>query len=153
MTVLIRRGSLAATMSSYLRRQIDAADNIEVRAHTEVIGCSGDGTLESLTLRDSRSGDVETVPAAALFVLIGAEPHTAWLPGEIRRDDWGYVLTGPSLPADSWRLERPPFALETSLPGVFAVGDTRDGSNKRVASAVGEGSVVIQQVHQMLEEG
>jgi thioredoxin reductase (NADPH) len=152
-TVVIRRSSLAATMSSYLRRQIEAADNIAVRPHTEVVGCGGDGALESLTLRDSRSGQTETVAAAALFVLIGAEPRTSWLPEEIARDDWGYILTGPNLPAGSWPLERAPQPLETSLPGVFAVGDTRDGSNKRVASAVGEGSVVIEQVHRHLDEG
>jgi thioredoxin reductase (NADPH) len=150
-TLLIRRGSLVETMSSYLRDQLEAADNIEVRPYTEVTGCAGDGVLESLTLRDSRSGRTETVPAAALFILIGAEPRTSWLPPDVRREDWDYVLTGPDLPAGSWPLERPPLPLETSLPGFFAVGDVRCGSTKRVASAVGEGSVVIQQVHELLE--
>ena len=150
-TVLVRRRSLAETMSRYLIDEIEAADNVEVRAEAEVTGCSGDGALEAITLRDCASGLSETVPAAALFVLIGAEPHTSWLPPAIRRDDWGYVLTGPDLPAGSWPLGRPPLMLETSLPGVFAVGDAREGSTKRVASAVGEGSVVIEQLHRLLD--
>jgi thioredoxin reductase (NADPH) len=149
-TLLVRRGSLGETMASYLVAQIEAAENVEVRPYTEVVGCSGDGLLESIDLRDVRSGRTTTVPAAALFILIGAEPHTEWLPPEIRRDDWGYLLTGPDLPADSWPLERAPLALETSLPGVFAAGDAREGSTKRVASAVGEGSAVIQQVHALM---
>jgi thioredoxin reductase (NADPH) len=107
--------------------------------------------LEAITLYDSASGRTETVPAAALFLLIGARPHTAWLPDAVRRDDWGYLLTGPDLPEGSWPGARPPLMLETSLPGVFAVGDTRRGSTKRVASAVGEGSVVIEQVHQLVD--
>ncbi len=139
-------------MSSYLRHQIAAADNLDVRPHTEVAGCRGNGRLEAVHLRDSRTGDVAEEPAAALFILIGAEPHTSWLPAAIVRDDWGYVLTGSELPEEAWPLERPPLTLETSLPGVFAVGDTRDGSNRRVASAVGDGSVVIQQVHRLLDE-
>jgi thioredoxin reductase (NADPH) len=149
-TVVIRRDSLVDTMSSYLRDQLDAADNIEVRPRTEVAGCSGDGVLETVTLRDSASGRTETMPAAALFILIGAEPRTAWLPPAIRRNDRDYLLTGPDLPAEAWPLERPPLPLETSGPGVFAVGDVRCGSTKRVASAVGEGSAVLQQVHELL---
>jgi thioredoxin reductase (NADPH) len=150
-TILVRRGSLAETMSSYLIDEIEAARNIDIRPHAEVTGCSGDGVLETITLRHRISGQAETVPAAALFILIGAEPHTAWLPPGIRRDAWGYLLSGPDLPAGSWPLARQPLMLETSLPGVFAVGDARDGSTKRVASAVGEGSVVIEQVHQLLD--
>ncbi|MGH2761186.1 MAG: FAD-dependent oxidoreductase [Thermoleophilaceae bacterium] len=150
-TVLVRRESLAETMSTYLVDEIDAADNIEVRPHAEVGGCSGDGFLEAITLRDSASGRSDTVPAAALFILIGAQPHTSWLPDGIRRDKWGYLLSGPDLPSGSWPLSRPPLMLETSLPGVFSVGDARSGSTKRVASAVGEGSVVIEQVHQLID--
>jgi thioredoxin reductase (NADPH) len=149
-TMLVRRGSLVETMSSYLIAGIEAARNIDVRANAELSACSGDGILETITLRDRISGHNETVPAAGLFIQIGAEPYTAWLPPEIRRDAWGYLLTGPDLPPGSWPLERPPLMLETSLPGVFAVGDAREGSTKRVASAVGEGSVVIEQVHQLL---
>jgi thioredoxin reductase (NADPH) len=150
-TVLVRRGSLGETMSSYLIDEIDAAENIEVRPHTEVAGGSGDGSLETIVLRDCRTGRTETVPAAALFVLIGTQPHTSWLPEAVCRDGWGYLLTGTDLPEDDWPLERPRLMLETSLPGVFAVGDARNGSTKRVASAVGEGSVVIEQVHQLMD--
>jgi thioredoxin reductase (NADPH) len=150
-TMLVRRGSLVETMSSYLIDEIEAAGNIDIRPNSELTACSGDGVLETITLRDRVSGHTEAVPAAALFIQIGAEPYTAWLPPEIRRDAWGYLLTGRDLPVGSWPLERPPLMLETSLPGVFAVGDAREGSTKRVASAVGEGSVVIEQAHQLLD--
>ncbi len=149
-TILVRRASLAETMSRYLIHEIEAAENIEVRPHTEVIGGAGEGALKSVELRDCRTGREETVPAAALFLMIGAQPHTEWLPDSICRDERGYLLTGSDLPEDDWPLERKQLMLETSLPGVFAVGDARHGSTKRVASAVGEGSVVIEQVHQLL---
>jgi thioredoxin reductase (NADPH) len=152
-TILIRRDSLVETMSSYLIEEIEAAENIEVRPFAEVTGCTGDGALESITLRDCASGQIEAAPAAALFVLIGAEPHTSWFPPAIRRDDWGYVLTGADLPSGSWPLARSPLMFETSQPGIFAVGDAREGSTKRVASAVGEGSVVIEQVHHLFHTG
>src|SRR5918992_1816486 len=144
-TILVRRASLAATMSRYLIDEIEAAENIEVRPHTEVVGGAGEGALKSLELRDCRTGELETVPAAALFLMIGAQPHTEWLPETICRDKRGYLLTGSDLPEGDWPLERSQLMLETSLPGVFAVGDARHGSTKRVASAVGEGSVVIEQ--------
>jgi thioredoxin reductase (NADPH) len=149
-TVLVRRASLTETMSRYLIDEIEAAENIEVRPHTEVTRGAGDGALKSLELRDCRSGRLESVPAAALFLMIGAQPHTEWLPESICRDERGYLLTGSDLPEGDWPLERPQLMLETSMPGVFAVGDARRGSTKRVASAVGEGSVVIEQVHQLL---
>ena len=149
-TILVRRASLGETMSSYLINEIDAAENIEVRPHTEITGGAGKGALKSVDLRDCRTGHVETAPAAALFLMIGAQPHTEWLPESICRDERGYLLTGSDLPEGDWPLERPQLMLETSLPGVFAVGDARHGSTKRVASAVGEGSVVIEQVHQLL---
>lgn len=142
-TILVRGASLAASMSSYLREAIEAAENIEVIAGTEVVDGAGEGRLERLTLRDAAGGATESVAADALFVLIGARPGTEWLPPEVERDEWGYVLTG--------RDERQ--MHETSLPGVFAVGDVRHGAVKRVASAVGEGSAVIQQVHRHLEAG
>jgi thioredoxin reductase (NADPH) len=151
-TILVRRASLRETMSRYLINEIDAAENIEVRPHTEVVGGAGEGALKSVELRDCRSGELETVPAAALFLMIGAQPHTEWLPETICRDERGYLLTGSDLPEGDWPLERPQLMLETSLPGVFAVGDARHGSTKRVASAVGEGSVVIEQVHQLLAQ-
>src|ERR687895_524736 len=149
-TILVRRASLGETMSSYLINEIDAAENIEVRPHTEITGGAGKGALKSVDLRDCRTGREETVPAAALFLMIGAQPHTEWLPESICRDERGYLLTGSDLPEGDWPLERKQLMLETSLPGVFAVGDARHGSTKRVASAVGEGSVVIEQVHQLL---
>jgi thioredoxin reductase (NADPH) len=150
-TLVVRGPSLAESMSSYLRGEIDAADNIEVMLGTEVVAGAGEGRLESLTLRDRESGRTSTVAADGLFVLIGARPGTEWLPAEIERDRWGYVLTGPELAVA--RPGRELLTYETSLAGVFAVGDVRHGSVKRVASAVGEGSIVVRQVHQHLEAG
>jgi thioredoxin reductase (NADPH) len=149
-TILVRRESLAETMSKYLIDEIDGSDNIDVRPYTDVAGGRGDASLEAVELRDCRTGRRDTVPAAALFVMIGAQPHTSWLPETVCRDRWGYLVTGSDLAEGDWPLERPQLMLETSLPGVFAVGDTRHGSTKRVASAVGEGSVVIEQVHQLM---
>ena len=146
-TIVVRANSLAESMSSYLREEIAAAGNIDVMLGTEVIDGGGDGQLRELTLRDRASGETSTVPADALFVLIGAHPGTEWLPAEIERDDWGYVLCGRDVDDDHEQR----LMLETSLPRVFAVGDVRHGAVKRVASAVGEGSVVIQQVHRCLE--
>lgn len=148
-SVLVRSRSLAESMSDYLIQQIDAASTVDVRYGVEVVGGGGDGRLEYLRVRDRLSGDVESMPAAGLFVLIGAEPFTEWLPDRLGRDRWGYLLTGPDA-RWSWPLERAPLPLETTMPGVFAVGDVRHGSVKRVASAVGEGSMCIHQVHQYL---
>jgi thioredoxin reductase (NADPH) len=122
-----------------------------------VVDGGGEGRLERLVLEDRASGLTETIPAAALFVLIGAEPHTGWLPEEILRDEKGFVVTGQDLlregrPPEGWSSERPPMPLESSVPGVFVVGDVRHGSIKRVASAVGEGSIAIQMVHQYLNQ-
>jgi thioredoxin reductase (NADPH) len=154
-TVLVRGKSLAESMSEYLIKEITSTPNIAVRHSTVVTGGTGTGRLESLTLLDQASGVTETVPAAAVFVLIGAEPRTQWLPDDLRRDRWGYVVTGTDLvtgghPPDGWPLQRPPMLLESSLPGVFAAGDVRCGSVKRVASAVGEGSVAIRLIHDFL---
>ncbi|HYZ93881.1 MAG TPA: FAD-dependent oxidoreductase [Actinomycetota bacterium] len=149
-TILVRGTSLAASMSKYLIDEIDAKANIEIRYETQIVDGSGDGRLESLTLQNKQSGETETVPADALFVLIGARPHTHWLPDDIARDDYGFVVTTATAPM--WQLERPPYMFETTMPGVFAVGDVRSGSVKRVASAAGEGSVAIQQVHKYLDE-
>ena len=147
-TILIRSDSLAQSMSDYLINEIDAAHNIDVRRSVEVADGGGDGRLEWLNLKDRQTGEVQTLPAAAVFVLIGAQPHTDWLPGDVARDRWGYILTGDGVARDApWSGERPPLPFETSLPGVFAVGDVRQGSAKRVASAVGEGSVAIRSVH------
>jgi thioredoxin reductase (NADPH) len=152
-TMLVRGPSLAVTMSRYLIDEIEAAANVELLPGTEVVAAAGDGHLERITVRDRAGGEEREIPAAALFVLIGARPHTEWLPAAIERDERGYVLTGPAVHRfDRWPLARPPQPYETSTPGVFAVGDVRNGSVKRVASAVGEGSVVIQQVHEHLAE-
>jgi thioredoxin reductase (NADPH) len=151
-TILVRSGSLAQSMSEYLVNEIDAAPIVGVRYHTEVLDGGGESRLEWLDLRDRRTGEVERVPAAAIFVLIGAQPFTDWLPGSVARDQWGYVLTGDALSTAgaAWPQARTPLPFETSLPGVFAIGDVRHGSVKRVASAVGEGSVAITSVHEYL---
>jgi thioredoxin reductase (NADPH) len=148
-TILCRGESLASSMSQYLIHEIDEKPNIEVRYKTEVADGSGGGRLERLVLRDRESGEKTETRADALFVLIGAHPYTDWLPPEIERDDYGFVITGTR--PSQWASARAPFPFESTLPGVFAVGDVRSGSVKRVASAVGEGSVAIQQVHQYLD--
>lgn len=149
-TLLVRGSSLAATMSDYLVREIDATATIAVRAGTEAVGGGGEGRLTHLVLRERDRGDTETVPAAGLFVLIGAEPHTHWLPDDIERDGAGYVLTGADRRGEGFSPGGEARLFETSLPGVFAVGDVRHGSVKRVASAVGEGAVAIRMVHDHL---
>jgi thioredoxin reductase (NADPH) len=150
-TLVVRAESLGAGMSHYLIRQVEAAPRLEVRLATEIVGGGGDGWLEQLVLRD-REGSEETVDADGLFLMIGARPHTEWLPSEVDRDGQGFVLTGADLPDErDWQLDRTPLALETSMPGVFAAGDVRHGSVKRVASAVGEGSVAIQLLHRLFE--
>lgn len=148
-TMVVRAPSLAAGMSYYLVQQIEATPNITVWVESEVVDGGGDGRLEHIVLRDNAAGTETDLRADALFLLIGARPHTDWLPASIRRDDQGYVLTGNDIPVEAWPLTRAPFLLETSLPRVFAAGDTRHGSVKRVASAVGEGSVTIQHLHQL----
>jgi thioredoxin reductase (NADPH) len=150
-TLVVRSESLAAGMSHYLVRQVQAAANVDVRLGSEVVGGGGDGSwLERLVIRGA-DGQEETVPAKGLFLMIGAHPRSEWLPPEIARDSRGFVLTGQDLGDDcGWPLERRPFLLETSMPGVFAVGDIRHGAVKRVASAVGDGSIAIQLVHQLM---
>nr|HMN28008.1 NAD(P)/FAD-dependent oxidoreductase [Caldilineaceae bacterium] len=151
-TLLVRGESLAAGMSDYLISQLQATPNIEVRLRTRVVDGYGVDRLETLSLEDVGSGQREEVAAAAVFVLIGAEPRTEWLRDLILRDERGYILTGRDLPAQAWPLARPPLPFETSMPGVFAVGDARHGSVKRVVGAVGEGSVAVGSVHQYLAE-
>jgi thioredoxin reductase (NADPH) len=149
-TLVVRAQSLGAGMSRYLVHELEGTPNVEVRMGTEVVGGGGDGRLQSLELRENATGEQETVAADGLFVLIGAHPRTDWLPEEIARDEQGFLLTGADLPEDrGWPLERRPLLLETSMPGVFAAGDVRHGSVKRVASAVGEGSIGIQVVHSL----
>lgn len=149
-TLVVRAESLSAGMSHYLVRELEATPNVEVRAGTELVEGGGEGRLEYLELRDADTGERRTVAADGLFVLIGACPKTEWLPEEIARDQHGFLLTGADLRGDHrWPLERHPSLLETSMPGVFASGDVRHGSVKRVASAVGEGSIAIQLIHSL----
>jgi thioredoxin reductase (NADPH) len=164
-TLLVRSDSLAESMSDYLIKDIEATANIEVRYRVAVVDAGGQGRFEWLTLEDLGSGEIETTPAAALFVLIGAEPFTDWLPPSILRDDWGYLLTGRQCTDPScWRGgcevdagalaahddAHGPLIFETSLEGVFAAGDVRRGSVKRVASAAGEGAMCVRLVHEYL---
>ncbi|MFE2597708.1 FAD-dependent oxidoreductase [Streptomyces sp. NPDC059396] len=154
--MLIRGADLSRSMSSYLIEQIRDIGNIVVHPWTEVIAGEGDGHLQRLTLRDARSGAEDSVDTSWLFVFIGAEPRTDWLDGVVARDALGFVLTGPDLLADGqrppgWTLPRDPYHLESSVPGVFAAGDVRAASLKRVASAVGDGAMAISLVHRYLE--
>ena len=155
-TMLVRAGGLEASMSHYLIRQIAEIPNIDVRLDTEVIGVRGDDHLEALTLCNRARGTQETVKAGYLFVFIGAAPRTEWLDGVVARDSRGFVLTGPDLTVEGrrprgWDLDRDPYFLEASAAGVFAAGDVRANSVKRVASAVGEGAMAIQLIHGYLE--
>jgi thioredoxin reductase (NADPH) len=152
--LLVRSGSLEATMSRYLVERIRATPKVEVRTNTEVVGCRGEGHLEGLTLADRGVGETEEVDASWLFVFVGAEPRTEWLGAAVARDGKGFLVTGQDLLtpayAGRWPLTRVPMALETSVPGVFAAGDVRLDSMKRVASAVGEGAMSIYLVHRYL---
>jgi len=152
-SMLVRAQSLEASMSYYLIQQIDGIKNITVRTCTEVAEMYGDGHLQRLTLRDLASGDTEIVDAGQLFIFIGAAPGTSWLDGVVARDMHGFVLAGPDFSQEDtgWSLDRPPYHLETSVPGVFAAGDVRSESAKRVASAVGEGAMAVMFVHRYLE--
>jgi len=156
-TLLVRGGSLAASMSYYLIQQINEAENISVRTGTVVDAAHGSDHLEQLTLRDTESGTTELVDAQWMFVFIGAAPLTDWLDGAVHRDERGFILSGPDLTPDGtppagWELDRPPYHLETNIPGVFVAGDARAESAKRVASAVGEGAMAVMLVHRYLEQ-
>jgi thioredoxin reductase (NADPH) len=154
-TMLVRADSLAKSMSQYLIDQIAATENIAVMVNTQVLETHGENNLEAITLSNAETGETKTVPATALFIFIGAAPRTEWLAGVVERDRNGFILSGPDLIVDGrrpkgWTLDRDPFLLETSVPGVFVAGDVRARSVKRVASAVGEGSIAVQFVHQYL---
>ncbi|HET9973549.1 MAG TPA: FAD-dependent oxidoreductase [Streptosporangiaceae bacterium] len=156
-TLLVRGPSLERSMSYYLIKQIADVPNISVRTCTEVVEAAGEDHLESLTLRDSASGSTETVSAQLLFLFIGAAPLTDWLDGVVMRDSAGFVVAGPDLSVGGerprgWELDRMPYHLETSVPGVFVAGDARSESAKRVASAVGEGALAVMLVHRYLEK-
>ena len=154
-TMLVRGESLAATMSQYLIDQIGSTPNTDVAIHTEVVAVQGDQRLETITIHHSDTGDDTTVPAAALFIFIGARPYTDLVAGIVERNAAGFILTGQDLLRDGkkpmgWKPKRDPFMLETSVPGIFAAGDVREGAVRRVASAVGEGAIAVSQVHQYL---
>jgi len=155
--VLVRGPGLADTMSRYLIRRIEDNPAIVLHTHTQVVALDGNGRLERIRWRDDQTGNVEDHDIGHLFIMTGANPNTGWLGGCIALDDKGFVKTGPDLSPDDlarakWPLARPPYLLETSRPGIFAVGDVRGGNVKRVASAVGEGSIAVAFVHQVLRQ-
>ncbi|HVU13401.1 MAG TPA: FAD-dependent oxidoreductase [Phototrophicaceae bacterium] len=155
--MVVRGDSLGKSMSQYLVDQIEATPNIKVLLFTEVMAVHGTEHLEAVTLINKQTRETEKYPAAGLFVFIGALPHTDWLEGVVERDEYGFILTGSDLvhdgkPPKGWKLERMPFLLEASVPGIFVAGDVRHRSVKRVASAVGEGSIAVQFIHQYLGE-
>ena len=152
-TLLVRGDDVAKSMSSYVVMAIESASNVFIRHRTEVVDAAGDQALQSITLADRTSGVVEDVPGRALFVMIGGEPHTRWLPDAIARDEQGYLITGRDVLEQlevRWEHDREPLTLETSMSGVFAAGDVRQDSIKRVASAVGDGATVVRLVHEHL---
>ncbi|MBV9450846.1 MAG: FAD-dependent oxidoreductase [Streptosporangiaceae bacterium] len=156
-TLLVRGSSLERSMSYYLIKQLGNIPTITIRTCTQVIGAEGSDHLESLTLRNTENGDTEIVGTQMLFLFIGAEPCTEWLDGVVHRDERGFVVAGPDLSANGmrppgWELDRQPYHLETSVPGVFVAGDVRSESAKRVASAVGEGAMAVMLVHRYLEK-
>lgn len=153
--MLVRGASLEESMSQYLIDQISATPNIHVRTRVSVCQVDGEERLETVTVEDLDAGGSETFPAAALFIFIGAQPRTEWVADLVQLDSDGYILAGPDLVRDGtrprgWKIDRQPFLLETSVPGIFVVGDVRHHSIKRIATAVGEGSMAVQFVHQYL---
>jgi len=155
--MLIRSAGLAESMSRYLIRRIDESPTVVLHPHTEIVALGGGNHLESVRLRNNQTGQIEENNIRHVFVMTGAAPNTRWLDDCVALDAKGFIKTGPDLSAEDltaarWPLSRPPYLLETSLPGVFAVGDVRGGSIKRVASAVGEGSIAISFIHQVLQE-
>jgi thioredoxin reductase (NADPH) len=155
--MLIRSGGLAESMSRYLIRRIEETPTIVLRPHTELASLEGEDHLESVRWRNNQTGQIEEHKISHVFVMTGADPNTRWLDGCLAQDQKGFIKTGRDLSPEDlssarWPLPRMPYLLETSLPGVFAVGDARSGSTKRVASAVGEGSISISFVHQVLVE-
>jgi thioredoxin reductase (NADPH) len=150
-TMLVRGPSLQASMSHYLIERLEQLDNVDVRTQTQAVSAEGNGHLRALRVRGA-DGDEAEVDADACFVFIGASPRTDWLSGVVARDERGFILAGPDVPAEGWPLRRDPYVLETSVPGVFVAGDVRARSVKRVASAVGEGSMAVSLIHQYLAD-
>jgi thioredoxin reductase (NADPH) len=157
-TMIVRAADLAAGMSHYLVEQIAGTPNIDVRTNASIAEAHGEVSLDALTIADAATGQSERVPASALFIFIGAQPRTDWLAGIVARDSRGFVLAGPDLPRDDngrvigWPVDRDPYLLETSVPGIFVAGDVRHASVKRVASGVGEGAIAVSFVHQYLSQ-
>ncbi len=156
-TMLVRGDSLTKSMSQYLIDQIAATPNIRVRTRTSIVEVKGENSLEAISIANADTGETETLPAKSLFIFIGAKPGTDWLDDLVERDSQGFILSGPMLIRDrqrpkGWTLDRDPFLLETSVPGIFVAGDVRYGSVKRVASGVGEGSIAVQFIHQYLSK-
>ena len=152
-TLVVRGGSLEKSMSHYLVEQLRLKSNVSARLHAEVVGAHGDAHLTHIDIRDGATGQVARHECGGLFIFIGADAETEWLPDGIARNDRGYVLTGDDVvKARRWRLERDPYLLETSVPGIFACGDVRLSPVKRVASAVGEGSMAIAFIHRFLSQ-
>jgi thioredoxin reductase (NADPH) len=155
-TMLVRGSALEKGMSQYLVDQISDTENIEVLLRTSVVEVKGEKQLEALMIKNHNTGETETLPAAALFIFIGAVPHTELVADVVERNRAGFILTGPDLIRDgqrpkNWKLKRDPFLLETSVPGIFAAGDVRQGAIRRVAAAVGQGAIAINFVHKYLE--
>ncbi|MBV9772989.1 MAG: FAD-dependent oxidoreductase, partial [Gemmatimonadetes bacterium] len=157
-TMLVLEDDIAERMSQYLVERIRRTPNVHVRTGHTVSEARGQGRLEEITIQDVKTEETETVLANALFVFIGAAPQTEWLEGTVERDEQGFILHGPRLPREDgrprgWKPRRDPLLLETNVPGIFVAGDVRAGSVKRVASAVGEGAMAVQLIHEYLNEG
>jgi thioredoxin reductase (NADPH) len=155
--MLVRGESLTQSMSHYLIERIKHTPNIVVETHAAVAEAKGNGRLDALVIEQTKTGERRTVPAGSLFILIGATPHTDWLADVVRRDEHGFILSGPDLMRDEclpagWPLARPPYLFETSVPGIFVAGDARHGSIKRVASGVGEGTIAQKMIERYLDE-
>jgi thioredoxin reductase (NADPH) len=151
-TIVCRGDSLERSMSSYLIRQLATRSNITARFRSQIVGAYGDGAIEEIDIEDQARGTVERVPSGGVYIFIGADAETGWLPPEIALDNRGFVVTGADVPAAEWSRDRDPYLLETSVPGIFACGDVRSGLVKRVAAAVGEGSMAIAFIHQYLRD-
>jgi thioredoxin reductase (NADPH) len=151
-TLVVRAASLEKGMSDYLVQQIHSTPSIDVRVDSEIVGGEGSDRLETLVIQNKKRNIVETVPATLLFVLIGATPYTDWLAGVAQRDAKGFIVTGHDVDLGVWSMQRKPMSFETSVPGLFAIGDVRLGSTKRVASAVGEGAGAVADIHQYMNE-
>ncbi|MBI3967970.1 MAG: NAD(P)/FAD-dependent oxidoreductase, partial [Chloroflexi bacterium] len=156
-TLLVRGKSVTDTMSAYLIDELAERPNVSIRTHTEVVAVDGKDCLEQITIENNQTRERETLPTSSMFIFIGAQPRTDWLADIVERDKYGFILAGPDMMRDGkrpkgWNVDRDPFLLETSVPGIFVAGDVRSGSVKRVASGVGEGSIAISFIHRHLAD-